>query len=309
MNASIDSAIEDISQYIGWSQMHNDFFLAEAKAINSYILYYQKLEKHRAIEMLNQELDNNSLLTKYLHVHLLQHNKLTEEAICYFDNHFTKADYDKFPYLHSMKGQCYLRQLNEKAEKEFHFFVNKHKGQHYIKEAYQKLAWFQFSVKSDTNQYFKMLDKVLDQAEAQMDGDIQAENEAKARKLPNQNLLKARILFDGAYYSEAQHHLDKYESTHESNIASLYLRARIYQESGRMEKAIQIFKLLVEQHSSSQDYRITNSALQLGIIHEKLSENFIAKEYYELCLQMKPQDYRRSMRQKAHSGLERLEKW
>jgi hypothetical protein len=44
-----------------------------------------------------------------------------------------------------------------------------------------------------------------------------------------------------------------------------------------------------------------------GIIMEKLHETEKAKEYFQLTLSIKPDEYRSSLHQKAKAGLNRLE--
>ena len=51
------------------------------------------------------------------------------------------AEYANFPFLDFMKGVSKLRKVDNSAEEEFNRFLQKFNGKHYIKEAYQKLAW------------------------------------------------------------------------------------------------------------------------------------------------------------------------
>lgn len=311
IKGSINQALNEIQSFIKWSECEQDIFLNEAHAIYSYILYYQKLEKKEAFDVLEklEHTEENKLLSRYLTVHLLQYDKKNDEAIAFFDKNFSDKEFQKFPYLYFLKANCYLKTLNPEAKKYFELFLKNYKGEHYIKEAYQKLAWLELVCYNNSAQYKYYMSKVLTEGSHLMGADEHAYNEAKANEMPHVQLLKSRILFDGAYYAKALDLIKQFEKFNNANLESEYRKARIYQEQKLFAEAIKMFRSILKKYADEKDYRICNAALQLAIILEQTGRRKEAEDYYKLCLKINPSDYKRSLHQKAKSGLDRLEKW
>src|SRR5215210_1947727 len=76
------------------------------------------------------------------------------------------------------------------------------KGLNYIKSAYQKLSWIAL-LKGDDKAMKEYLSLCRIHGIATVDEDKEAESEAYSAEVQNPQLLKARLLFDGGYYSEA----------------------------------------------------------------------------------------------------------
>ena len=89
------------------------------------------------------------------------------------------------------------------AVKEYHKFLVNFKGQNYIKDAWQKIAWAEL-LDNDTASYLKNMQQVLNYGKGNIDADKSAEKAAKNGTIPNIELLKCRLLFDGGYYEKAQ---------------------------------------------------------------------------------------------------------
>ena len=64
-----------------------------------------------------------------------------DEAITTLKNRPTGKAYHPFPYLGYMLGEAKLRRLDADADQYFLGYLKNFKGRHFIKEAYQKLAW------------------------------------------------------------------------------------------------------------------------------------------------------------------------
>jgi TolA-binding protein len=81
---------------------------------------------------------------------------------------------------------------------------------------------------------------------------------------------------------------------------------RITQMLKNYDKAIVYFIETVEKGKSSSNYYACNAALQLGIIYEDLKQNTAAKKYYNICLDLYPDDYSDIFHGKAKAGLLRM---
>ncbi len=311
IDASINLAINEIESFIQWGQCEENIFMDEAIAIYSYILFYQNLEKEKALEVLleNQIKGETALLEKYLTLNLLMKNKENDKALSFIEQNLNQKDFQKIPYLHFMYGNCLLRNLDPKSQDQLNKFIKRFKGEHYLKEAHQKLAWSHLIFSKDSEAYKSQMQLVLTTGNDLMDGDKQSVTEAMSGKTPDLILLKSRLLFDGGYYEEALATLDKFEERTGNLLEYKYRKARILQEQSNHQEALKIYRNLINEQKSGTDYRICNAALQSGIIYEQRRNLKEAKRYFDLCLKLKPQDYKRSLHQKAKSGLERLEKW
>jgi len=311
INCSIDLALDEIKTFIEWSECENSFFLEEANAIFSYIQFYQNMEQNKALSNLMEQgrKKEQHLLTRYLTVHLLVQNKQNDAAIAYFKDNFDASDYEKLPYLYFLHGNCLLRKADRKALDYLVDYTIKFEGQHYIKEAYQKLAWYYLAVENSRDMYSYYMTKVLNNGSDLMDADRYAHAEAMSDNIPEPSLLKSRLLFDGGYYNAALDVIQNVEAGANNDLEITYRKARIYQGMGNMNRAVALFSQLIDNGYPESDYRICNAALQMGLLYEKagLAEN--AKKWYEYCLNLNPEDYKRGLHQKARSGLERLEKW
>ena len=88
-------------------------------------------------------------------------------------------------------------------------FTKKFNGQHFIKEAYQKLAWYEMSMNNDVSLYKYYMAEVLKKGKALVDEDKQAEKEALAGEPPIPFLLKSRLFYDGGYSQRAMMYLER----------------------------------------------------------------------------------------------------
>jgi tetratricopeptide (TPR) repeat protein len=189
-------------------------------------------------------------------------------------------------------------------------FVDNFKGKHFIKEAYQKLAWYELSINNDLAAYKKYMTLCLSKGSELVDEDKQAIKEAKMVKAPNALLLQSRILYDGGYYSRAQSVLIRNAySLSDDKVTSLefnYRMGRILQALKNFPDAIEYYGTTLSLGQNTSEYYAASAALQMGIIYEEQKQIKAAKQYYTLCLKLKPNEYRNSLHQKAKSGLDRL---
>ena len=121
-------------------------------------------------------------------------------------------------------------------------------------------------------------------------------------------ILKARLLFDGGYYQRAKNTLTTKDAHSRYTLEYYYRLSRIYQAKEEYDEAQKYFTLVIAAGKKSKAYYVCSSALQLGLINEALEDYSEAILYFETCLDMDPDNYKRSLHQKAKSGLQRLKK-
>ena len=108
-----------------------------------------------------------------------------------------------FYLLDFLLGTMKINRLDEDADVYLKRFVNNFKGRHFIKEAYQKLAWHALVIDKDETAYRKYMNLCQSKGNKWADPDKQAYKEAVEGIVPNDALLKGRLLFDGGYYQKA----------------------------------------------------------------------------------------------------------
>ena len=311
LEGSIALAKQEIDDVIDYARDGDFVFLQEADAIKTFVLFYQANEKQEAWEfMLSSSLNpKESLLALFLVSKIAQRIGKNDYAIQLLEKRPSGNIYSQFYYLDYQLGLSKLRKLDPDAKIFLERFVNNFKGRHFIKEAYQKLAWSSLIFDNDIRGYKKFMALIKTKGEDLVDDDKQALRESKLNEIPNLMLLKARLLFDGGYYNAAKLELENNISLIESNTELYsefnYRLGRISQELKMEKEAIKYFEDTIE-NGDSESYFVCNAALQTALIYEKHEDIASAKKYFRKCLSLQPKTYKRSLHQKAKTGLERI---
>lgn len=215
-----------------------------------------------------------------------------------------------FHYLEFVLGNAKLFRFDKGAARHFLNYTNHHTGSNYIKSAYQRLAWLSL-IKGDQHAYRFYMSQVLQHGTTFVDEDRQAQTEAEDSALPNIRLLKARLLFDGGYFEAALEILDNETiktdiSSQKDSVEFVYRKARIFHEWNNVSLAKDLYMETIEQGSNLSYFFAGNAALQLGLLYES-EENYLqAAYYYNLCLNMRFTEYRKSIQHKARAGSRRV---
>ena len=209
-----------------------------------------------------------------------------------------------------MHGECLLHKLETNAAREkYAVFIVAFSGRNYLKDAWRKTAWT-YLLNGDTSAYFRVLKQIPDIGNDDIDLDKQAGDEAKNDGfVPNIDLLKVKLLFDGGYYLQADSILIEIaftDLTSDQKLEFYYRKARIADESGSVENAKTAYLQTIENGKNSQLYFAGNAALKLAGIYES-EENLAKAEYfYRSCLKMDFTEYETSIHSKAKAGLKRV---
>lgn len=221
----------------------------------------------------------------------------------------TQHPKNDFPHLYFLTGQAKMRRLDADAPRYFHEFLSKFRGRHFIKEAYQKLAWAAL-LGDSPQQYLMYMQQCLNRGYAVSGEDQDALQEAQNKKIPHPDLIKARLLFDGQYFHKAQsllQHKTPADFVHnDDKLEFRYRRARIWHGLGNYPEALKAYRETIETGSDNPAFYACNAALQAARIFESIGQNAQAKEMYGICLQLKPTAHRHGLHQQAQAGLKRL---
>lgn len=258
-----------------------------------------------------QKVDDQGLLLSYLEINMLMKTGQNDAALVQFQELGDLNLYYPFSYLDYLQAECLLRKLDfssaniyyKKFEKEFN-------GKNYLKDALRKQAWSAL-LQGDTANYLLLIKNVLTTGNLDIDIDREAEKEAISGEIPEVNLLKARLLFDGGYYADAKKILTKANKAGLSlaqQVELTYRIARIDQQTGNLDEAKIYFNKTIDNGKNLKKYYAGNAALKLGEIYEQEGKYEKAQEYYSICLKMKFDEYEASIHSKAKAGLERVSK-
>ena len=312
INGSMQLAHNSMEQIVKTAEDSDYFFRQEVGAIYAYMLYYQFNQKDKALTVFDRfSLDHRSNpLAAFLKASLYMRSGRNEDCLRVLNERARGKQYSDFYYLDFIRGKSLLYKLDVAALDDLNLFVNEFKGNNYIKEAWQKIAWYRLVVEDNEKMYEYTIDRAGRRGAKIIDEDLQADAEAKARSIPNKTLLKARLLSDGGYFDRALDLLIKdskdFRENNDNSVEYYYRLGRVYQQLGKNEKALENFAICLEKGKNSKMYFSCAASLQTGFIYEEKKDTEKAKAAFNQCLRMHPRDYKESLHQKAKSGLQRL---
>ncbi|NNF34304.1 MAG: hypothetical protein HKN68_09360 [Saprospiraceae bacterium] len=307
IRGSIEEGTKEIATLYEASQKNGMMFQDEIVVIYTYILYYQNNKKEEALDLIQKHFSNtttNHPLISFIAANFSQKMGNNDLAINMLTDRIQSEDATPFYYLDFLIGKFKLYRLDEDADQYLLKFINNFEGQHYIREAYQKMAWHQLVIHDDLAGYKKYMSMVTDRGNDLIDEDKQAEKEAKLERVPHPDLLKARLLFDGAYYNRAYNLLIKKSVEFQDPYDQMeynYRMGRITHLLKNYTDAINYYVYTINK-SEGESYIPCNAALQIALILEDQERYAQALHYLDICLDMSPEEYKNSLHQKAKSA-------
>jgi hypothetical protein len=252
---------------------------------------------------------SSSLMKTYICAVVASRTGHNDEAIEILSNRPRGAAYTPFYHLDYLLGLAKLNRFDEDAVSYFESYLKNYTGNFNIKDAYLKIAWYHLlNGNIDKYKAYTSLSKVRGQAISEKDKE--AMNQASETHAPEINLLKARLYYDGGYYSKA---LDAIKEKKLENIPLtkdkleyLYRMGRIFQAMSKDDQAIVFYIAAMNKGEELTYYYAANSALQLGFIYEKKKQFDKAAMYYSKATKMKNTEYKNSIESKAKAGQKRV---
>ncbi len=215
----------------------------------------------------------------------------------------TAAD---FPYLDFMLGQTKLHNLDPQARLYYQSFLLRYPGRHFREEALQKIAW-SYLLEGNSRQYYRTMAEVG--GGSRDGGDESALLEAERERAPHPGLLRARLLFDGGYFTRARRVLDGIDLKSLSAEEVLEHRYRTGRVLGGLKDypgALSFYARTIALGRDNPAYYACNAALQAGLLEEDRGNPAAARKYFQTCLEISPAAYRTGLHLMAKAGLDRL---
>ncbi|MEL6123741.1 MAG: tetratricopeptide repeat protein, partial [Bacteroidota bacterium] len=282
----------------------------EVIVLRSLMALHIEGDPQLALEIIDQ-LDpslRQTALIQFFRGSLLQKLGRASEATKCFCRSWTQDQFT-FYYMNLQCGISRLQLMDTSAIESLQLYTAQHPGPNYVKEAYQKLAWYELIIRGSESGYEVYMEKVLQVGDDRVGSDQQALKEARRKKTPHVGLLKARLLYDGGNYSQAAKILSGYDPiglSVEDRIEWHYRMGRIAQAVEDWSVASFHYGYTIHEGGTSRLYYACNAALQLGIICMDQGRQKQARYYFQRCLELKPDSYQGSLHQKARTRLSLL---
>lgn len=261
----------------------------------------------RLIASIN-EMSDKSLLKKYLQGYVAYKTGHNDNAINSFLSAPQSADYLPLPAINYWLGNAKLCRMDSDANRYLLSYIKETPSLNYIKDAYQKLAYYSL-LKNDVAGYTNYVRLVKTKGLATDEKDKQALKEANDSR-PDLDLLKARLYFDGGYYSNALAILKSKQLADfriaRDKIEYYYRLGRVYDLMNRDTDALVKYQQTINMGKNTSYYYAANSALFSALIYEQKREYKKAADYFNLTLQMKNHEYQNSTDTQAKEGLSRI---
>jgi len=313
MDGTIEQGKREMEEVIDFHRKNGDqLFETETLVFYAFLmLHLNNSSNDRAWNILNSgELNpKTSALACFVLSNMAMRIGKNDLAIQMLENRPRGTKFHKMPYLDFMLGLARFRRLDQDAPQYLQNYISRMGNGNYVKEAYQKIAWF-YLLNGDELKYRQYMDFCKKYGRESVGSDKSAQTEAESQEQPNPVLLKARVLFDGGYYKRAEASLLSHapESFADTGLQLeyVYRLGRIFHESGETNKAIEYYQMTIDQGRNQKYYYACNAALKMGLLYETAGEKEQAKAAYHTCLDMSPNQYKQSLHGKAKAGLNRL---
>ncbi|WP_353721357.1 hypothetical protein [Dyadobacter sp. 676] len=295
------------------------FFRQEAELIDLLLHAYTLQpgpEQQARIRQWPKEQPDNLLLHFFATTVLMKENR-SEEASRFLAEAPAGRDYMPFPFLNYLKGEIALQSGDYEGAFAFYSrFLKQYAGFNYIKDSHFKMFMCRWLAGQD-QEAMQNIRKVTETGSTIVEADRFAERIAREfmenKISPRQKVLyKARYATDGGYFQKAS---DIMKSVSEKSFGTTsekaeynYRTARILQKTGHTNECVPYYDRSIElgQAGTGAAGFAAASALQLGYIYQKKTDNQKAVAYFKKAMSFKKHEYKNSIDNKARAALTEL---
>jgi tetratricopeptide (TPR) repeat protein len=288
-------------------------FREESEVILSLVEEFSETGSGNALADLKRITAQNpdNLLYNFVYCWMLKKQKMGPDALRNVISRPQGEAYLPFAFYHHMAADLYLyRSEWEKSIAENKRYLQEYKGHHYLKDSRYKiyLAYQMLNQPAEAEKYLNAIPK----AGAQLiEEDQHAQRLAEKPERLVKPLMRARLLHDGGYYSEALNVLEEFEKsryarTKKDQLELIYRKARIYHALEQTDKAEVNYLRTISLSGTEPYYYAPNAALQLGYLYLDRRDKANARKYFQKALDYRGHEYESSIESKAKLALERL---
>lgn len=249
----------------------------------------------------------NEPIIQYIDILLAQKSQHASDVIKRIEKFPSQDNGISFCYLYYLKAEA-LMNLNKPKENGFQRFLNCSKGKHFKHAAIRRIAW-QFLLDGNTVEYQNNMRSIIALGDAKSEEDKQALIEAKSKQIPDTNLLRARLLFDGGAFNQSLNRLLTL-SVKNKNLAFISERAyrigRSYQKLNKNDEAISWFNIAISSGANLQEYFAASAAYNAGKIFLAQGKLQDAEMMFVRVSKFPNHPYKNSLDAKAKTALKKL---
>ncbi|HVW96026.1 MAG TPA: hypothetical protein VHA56_08665 [Mucilaginibacter sp.] len=254
------------------------------------------------------EMDSSSMLKVYLQGYVASKTAHNDETIKFLETAPRSPRYITVPAMDYMLGNAKLNRLDDDTPLYLNRYISEYHGTSYIKDAYLKLGYF-YLLQNDSEKYDNYM-KLARSRGYTIDGKDKIALREASEPRPDVSLLKARLFFDGGYYSKAMAQLankdiNDFRLTRDK-IQYFYYLGRINDKINKNYEAVLNYQKTIALGKETSYYYAANAALMIGNIYEEIKENKKAAYYYNQALDMKSHDYQTDIDNDAKAALKRI---
>ncbi len=311
MNGTIQQGLSEIEEVISYSKSNDYVFESEAMVMYAFLMLHLNNRSESAWSIMNNGKlkPKENLLHCFALANVAMRTGRNDKAIEILQSRPTDAGFLQVYFLDYMLGQAKMYRGDGDADFYIKKYVYYFNGRNYLKEGFQRLAWFEL-LRGNWDGYKIFIENCKTVGRDDIGGDKNALKEAKTYNTPEPNLLRARLYFDGGYYQKALDYLKAKSENDFSNQAHkleyMYRMGRVLQMLKKSNEAIQYYDKTIQAGKQTKYYFACNASLQLGIIYEEYKQYDKARQFFNYCLALNPDDYSDSLHASAKAGLNRI---
>jgi len=249
-----------------------------------------------------------NLISTFFRSNLALKLNKNETAIKILDKRPKSSQYQDFYFLDYQLGMAKLNNLEPDAINYLNSFHTNFKGRNYIKSALQKMSWYYviFGNYDEAREYKSKIDLVGFSLNEEDKLAIHYSN----KPLPNDILLKTRLLYDGGKFELASQEVKRLDpktlNSNSEKAEYAYRRGRIAEKLNKMAAALKYYEACSLFAIESEEYYGAYACINLGDYYLKNSDNTNAKKFYEKALEYrKNREYLESIEHRAKVGLKK----
>jgi len=306
IRGNINAGTDSLHKFI-LTHTDKDFMVAEARLYYAYLQFYVLYRHNAAIESLT---DNNSGITILLKAVMEMDDHRSEAAQKLLEHHIDTGICSKYPVYCYEMGQSMYTRLDTNCRYWFRQYIAQNKSGMLVKDAWLKLAntWY---LKDDAIRADSCWKMVLTAGSLKTEADKLAMRIARKPIWANKVLLKARLLTDGGYDTQA---LALLQSLTLNMLPSVDEQSEYYYRLGaayegchNTDLALKNFTIAVTRSAGTGNQFGARALLHKGLIFESQHKSAEAKTCFQSVLDQPEHDLKNNIDQQARAGLSRLQ--
>lgn len=311
MNGTIQQGQAEIEEVISYAKNNDFVFESEVMVMYAFLMLHLNNKSESAWNIINNGKlkPRENMLHCFALANVAMRTGRNDKAIEVLQNRPAAKGYMTVYFLDYMLGLAKLYRGDSDADQYLKKYVYYFKGRNYLKEGFQRIAWFEL-LRNNYEGYKIFIAETLKVGRADIGGDKNAMKEARSGIAPDAFILRGRLYFDGGYYQKAYDYLKTKKESDFSHLSHQieynYRMGRILQMLKKPNDAIQYYDRAIQTGKQTSYYYASASALQLGIIYEEYKNYTKARQFFNYCLALNPDDYSDSLHASAKAGLNRI---